>query len=135
MRGNCSPVGIQCAINLLVGAGTDTRPDHDHQVQAAQQHLLQPKTFFDQAFDPVTFYRIAASLYRHGQAEPRMIALIGSRQNRNLPIADLVFTALEDPLILRRRKQAAIPGIVRRRIRQGNAVRRTVGRGPWHVAP
>jgi hypothetical protein len=63
MRGNCTPVGIECAVNLLIAAGADSRAHQNNQIQTAEHRLPQSKAFPYQALYPVAFRGASGSLY------------------------------------------------------------------------
>jgi len=79
MRGNCTPVGIECAVYLLIATATDPRSNHNNQIQSGKLLLVQPETLPDKPFDPVTFYRIAGGLDRNCHTEPRIFQLVSDR--------------------------------------------------------
>jgi len=119
MRGNCTPVVVQCADYLLVAALADTGAHQYYQVVAGQQYLPCAETFADQALHPVAFDRIAGSLDRDHGAEPGVVQSVGARQYRDQAVTGLVLAVLEYPLESGRGKQAAIAGITRRHEQPG----------------
>jgi hypothetical protein len=114
MRGNCTPVAVQCAGYLLVAACADTRSHQYHQVIAAKQCLLQAETFADHAFYPVAFDRVAGSPDRYYRAEPGVIQTVGGGQHRDQAVTCLVLAMFKNPLVLDGREQAAAAWITRR---------------------
>ncbi len=107
MRGNCTPVVVQCADNLLVSAFTDAPTDQDHQIAAAEQRLLSAETFADQPFYPVALNRVTGRANRNHRSQARLLETVGGSQYRNEPVAGLVLAMLEHPLKLARAQQAA----------------------------
>jgi hypothetical protein len=114
MRGNCTPVVVECADYLLVAARADGGPGQNHQILATEHRLMQTETFTDQALYPVSLYGTSGGLDGNGRSQTRVIQTVGDRQDRYQCIAGLVLTTPEDPLILGRREQAVSAWITRR---------------------
>jgi len=114
MRGNCTPVVVQCAEYLLVTAFADARTHQDDQISATEQRLLQAETFTNQALYPVTPDRVARRLYRDHCAKPRMIQAVSGREYGDQAVTGLVLAMFEHPLVLGRREQSATAWITRR---------------------
>jgi hypothetical protein len=114
MRGNCTPVGIECAVNLLIAAYADTGTNQDHQVFPGEHPLLQSKTFADQPFDPVAFHGVAGGFDRDNHAQAGVIQAVGSCQYCDQAVTGLMLALFENPLILGCAEQAVVAGITRR---------------------
>lgn len=119
MRGNCTPVVVQCADYLLVAAFADTRAHQHNQVKASELRLAAAETFPDQALYPVAFDRVAGRLDRNHGAQAGTVQAIGGCQQRNQAVTGLVLAVLENSLVLGCSEQAAIAGITRRHKQPG----------------
>ena len=136
MRGNCTPVVVQCADYLLVAARADTRANQHYQVYAAQHRLPFAETFADQAFYPVAFDGVTGSLDRDHSTEPGMVQAVAAGQYCDQTVTGLVLAVLEYPLKPGCGEQAAFAGITRRHEQPGLAgFRQTDGRDPWRGEP
>lgn len=119
MRGNCTPVVVQCADYLLVTAFADTGSHQHHEIDAGEQRLSVAEAFPYQALHPVTPDCVAGRLDRDCCAQPGAVQAICGRQHRNQTVTGLVLAVLEKPLILGRCEQAAITRITRRHEQPG----------------
>ncbi len=100
MRGNCTPVVVQCAEYLSVAAVADAGAHQYHQVGAGEQRLSQAEAFPDQAFYPIAFDGVPSGANGNHRAEPGVLQAVTRRQHGDQPISGLVFALLEDPLVL-----------------------------------
>jgi len=119
MRGNCTPVVVECADYLFVAAFTDTVTYQHHDVKAGKPSLTVAETFPNQALYPVAFNGVAGCLDRDHGAEAGMIQTVGGSQQRNQAVTGLVRAVLENPLVLGCIEQAAIARITRRHKQPG----------------
>ncbi len=114
MRGNCTPVIVQCAEYLSVAALADTGANQYHHVGSAEQSLPRAEAFPYQPFHPVAFDGVAGGSDGHRGAKPGVVQPVAGRQHGDQPITGFVFAMLENPLVLGRRKQTTTAGITRR---------------------
>lgn len=114
MRGNCTPVAIQCSVYLVIAKFADSRANQNHQIKGTEYRLVKAETFADQTLDPVSLHGIPGGFDRDSRSKARMAQIIGDRQDRDQPVTGFMFATFEDPLIAGCSEQAVTAWISRR---------------------